>query len=162
MIISTPVIWPIHNFPGDYLRLLPDWYVMFAHRNNLILKPETFCWLTQFGIIPIEDHMVEGIYQIPNFLAWAGRNLHRNIGLHEPSKSYLIPMVGRIHYPCCCWSSFHSTWIMCGICGSVGYADGEDLVQKMTRAMLHRGPDSEGCLSWDSSTWGCAGSKSLT
>ena len=36
MIISTPVIWPIHNFPGDYLRLLPDWYVMFAHRNNLI------------------------------------------------------------------------------------------------------------------------------
>ncbi len=36
---------------------------------------------------------------------------------------------------------------MCGICGSVGYADGEDLVQKMTRAMLHRGPDSEGCLN---------------
>ncbi len=88
MIISTPVIWPIHNFPGDYLRLLPDWYVMFAHRNNLILKPETFCWLTQFGIIPVEDHLVEGIYQIPNFLSMGRKK--------SPSKYWITRTVQKL------------------------------------------------------------------
>lgn len=33
---------------------------------------------------------------------------------------------------------------MCGICGSVGFPDGMDLVHRMNRAMVHRGPDSEG------------------
>ena len=36
---------------------------------------------------------------------------------------------------------------MCGICGSVGYTEGDVLVQVMTRAMMHRGPDSDGFLS---------------
>lgn len=33
---------------------------------------------------------------------------------------------------------------MCGICGSLGFREGSELVQKMTTAMLHRGPDSSG------------------
>lgn len=33
---------------------------------------------------------------------------------------------------------------MCGICGAVGFQDGQAMVRRMNRAMLHRGPDSEG------------------
>ena len=35
---------------------------------------------------------------------------------------------------------------MCGICGSIGIDHGGTLVRRMNRAMVHRGPDSEGYL----------------
>lgn len=37
---------------------------------------------------------------------------------------------------------------MCGICGVVGFDDGLSLVRRMNRAMIHRGPDSEGFLDY--------------
>jgi hypothetical protein len=54
LLVVTPSIWPIHNYPGDYNRLLPDWYVEFARRNNLKLAERHFCWLSQFGIETID------------------------------------------------------------------------------------------------------------
>jgi len=35
---------------------------------------------------------------------------------------------------------------MCGICGSVGFENGQSITRQMNRAMLHRGPDSAGFL----------------
>jgi len=53
LLVLTPSIWPIHNYPGDYTRLLPDWYREFAKRAGLELIERHFCWLSQFGIEPI-------------------------------------------------------------------------------------------------------------
>jgi len=53
LLVVTPSIWPIHNYPGDYNRLLPDWYREFAKRTGLELIEQHFCWLSQFGIEPI-------------------------------------------------------------------------------------------------------------
>jgi asparagine synthase (glutamine-hydrolysing) len=38
---------------------------------------------------------------------------------------------------------------MCGICGSVGFDDGVEVVRRMTGAMVHRGPDTAGYLTRD-------------
>lgn len=87
IVVSTPVIWPIHNFPGDFVRLLPDWYLEFARQNQLMLKPETFCWLSSFGLKPISSEQNNNQVQIPNFLNsgqakspiryWISRFAHR-------------------------------------------------------------------------------------
>jgi hypothetical protein len=53
LLVVTPSIWPIHNYPGDYNRLLPDWYCEFASRGNLRLVEGYFSWLSQFGVEPI-------------------------------------------------------------------------------------------------------------
>jgi SAM-dependent methyltransferase len=50
LLVVTPSVWPIHNYPGDFNRLLPDWYAAFAKRNNLNLLSEHFCWLSEFGM----------------------------------------------------------------------------------------------------------------
>src|ERR1022692_4359086 len=42
LIVLTPAIWPLHNYPGDYNRLLPDWYREFASRRNLKLDERLF------------------------------------------------------------------------------------------------------------------------
>jgi SAM-dependent methyltransferase len=54
LLVVTPSIWPIHNFPRDFNRMLPDWYREFARRTGLDLPESLFCWLSQFGIEPIE------------------------------------------------------------------------------------------------------------
>jgi len=53
LLVLTPSIWPIHNYPGDYNRLLPDWYREFAKRRNLQLADRLFSWISEFGIEPI-------------------------------------------------------------------------------------------------------------
>ena len=53
----TPSVWPIHNYPGDYTRLLPDWYRAFARCNAVTLIDDHFCWLSQFGIEVIGDEL---------------------------------------------------------------------------------------------------------
>jgi SAM-dependent methyltransferase len=33
VVVVTPSMWPVHNFPRDCQRLLPDWYVTYAERR---------------------------------------------------------------------------------------------------------------------------------
>jgi len=33
IVTVTPAMWPVHNYPRDCQRLLPDWYVTFAERR---------------------------------------------------------------------------------------------------------------------------------
>ncbi len=49
----APVVWPVHRFPKDYHRLLPDWYETFAAVHGLTLHRSTFCWVSEFGITPV-------------------------------------------------------------------------------------------------------------
>lgn len=59
LLVLTPSIWPIHSYPGDYNRLLPDWYKTFARRNSLQLLDEHFCWLSPFGIERVHSNGAE-------------------------------------------------------------------------------------------------------
>ena len=49
---------------------------------------------------------------------------------------------------------------MCGICGFVdgrGLDSGApDLLKRMTRTLIHRGPDDEASISMDKPPWECA------
>lgn len=82
LLVVAPSIWPIHSYPRDYNRLLPDWYREFAMRTGLELIEQHFCWLSQFGIEPIA---VDG--SLPTYLSrkdqvskiryWVSRVTHK-------------------------------------------------------------------------------------
>lgn len=42
MVVLTPAIWPLHNFPMDAWRLLPNFYEEYARRRNLVLLDDSF------------------------------------------------------------------------------------------------------------------------
>jgi SAM-dependent methyltransferase len=50
LLVVTPAIWPLHNYPGDFVRLLPNWYETFAKNHGVKLLEQSFCWLSEFGI----------------------------------------------------------------------------------------------------------------
>jgi hypothetical protein len=81
LLVVTPAIWPVHNYPGDYNRLLPDWYRQFAELHHLKLIDEYFCWLSQFGIDPIASLQNE----FPTY---------RSRGLSDSTPRYWISRLG--------------------------------------------------------------------
>jgi len=63
IIFVTPAVWPLHNFPIDSCRLLPDWYRRFAATRNLVLDEELFSYLT-----------ADGFYKIAKFVSSNGQD----------------------------------------------------------------------------------------
>ena len=57
LLISTPVMWPIHGYPSDFHRPLPNFYEEFAKRYNFEIFPEYFQYL---GFGPISNYRGEG------------------------------------------------------------------------------------------------------
>lgn len=45
IITATPCVWPIHSFPMDYCRLLPDWYRKYGERAGLRLLEDHFVFI---------------------------------------------------------------------------------------------------------------------
>lgn len=46
-IIITPAVWPLHNFPIDCWRILPQFYVEYAKRRGLTILDGTFQYIGQ-------------------------------------------------------------------------------------------------------------------
>lgn len=97
LIVLTPSIWPIHNYPSDYNRILPDWYREFASRHELRFVDGLFSWLSEFGIEPIASDEPEfPTYRSRKSRASAARYWKSRIG-HRLLNSY-----GRSHWATHC------------------------------------------------------------
>jgi SAM-dependent methyltransferase len=81
LLVVVPSTWQLHNFPGDYTRLLPHWFEVFAGRFDLELKDDLFCWLSPFGITPIRSLLSNGEYVFPTY---------RNVGKEQTPVRYWI------------------------------------------------------------------------
>jgi hypothetical protein len=83
LLVVVPSVWPIHNYPGDYNRLLPDWYSAVAKRHGLNLVPDLFCWLSQFGIERISSFepdlptYISRRNKLPQSRYWLSRIAHK-------------------------------------------------------------------------------------
>ena len=45
LLISTPIMWPIHGYPSDFHRPLPNFYEEFARRYKFEILPKSFEYL---------------------------------------------------------------------------------------------------------------------
>ena len=73
LVTVTPCAWPIHRYPLDCSRLLPDWYRRFAATRGLVLDEETFRYV---GFGPVREFRSSGGEErLPP--AATGRELYR-------------------------------------------------------------------------------------
>jgi hypothetical protein len=52
IVLISPVIWPIHHYPIDCLRLLPDFYREYAHRRGMTIAKGTFQYISSKTPLP--------------------------------------------------------------------------------------------------------------
>ncbi|HEU4662457.1 MAG TPA: methyltransferase domain-containing protein [Dokdonella sp.] len=80
LVVVTPAVWPIHRFPIDCYRLLPDFYVRYAQRRGLSLDQR---WFEYIGRGRVHDHPdASGDAGLPapvqtRFRRWRSRVVHR-------------------------------------------------------------------------------------
>ena len=61
--IVTPSIWPLHNYPMDTWRILPNLYEEYARRKSLILDRESFEYVGKGAVEKFRDG--SGNYKYP-------------------------------------------------------------------------------------------------
>lgn len=49
----SPAVWELHDYPADYWRPMPDFYLEFGRRNNLLMIQGTFEWLVGDQHFPV-------------------------------------------------------------------------------------------------------------
>ncbi|HEY6940482.1 class I SAM-dependent methyltransferase [Dokdonella sp.] len=80
LVVVTPAVWPIHRYPIDCYRLLPDFYVRYAQRRGLSLDQR---WFEYVGRGRVHDHVdASGDPGLPaplqtGFGRWRSRIVHR-------------------------------------------------------------------------------------
>ena len=62
--VLTPAVWPLHSYPVDAYRLLPNFYETYAQRRSIEMDPDTFQYV---GIGKVHDHRwPSGEYRFPD------------------------------------------------------------------------------------------------
>jgi SAM-dependent methyltransferase len=95
IVTLTPCMWPIHNYPIDCVRLLPDWYREYARRRKSVrLREKSFHYV---GLGPIANYATGHEPRLPG--PWRGRyqeiyskavhKLFNTTGRTQWSKSHL-------------------------------------------------------------------------
>jgi SAM-dependent methyltransferase len=67
ILVVVPSIWPLHDYPRDYVRLMPHWFETVETRFNLRLHRDAFCWLSDYGISQIKDDTRDKTYSFPRY-----------------------------------------------------------------------------------------------
>jgi SAM-dependent methyltransferase len=79
LITATPTVFPIHNYPIDVYRLLPDFYTEFARHEKISMVPDYFRFM---GYGPIADYTRDGLISYPkpwrnSLQEWRSRITHK-------------------------------------------------------------------------------------
>jgi len=80
VVIATPCVWPIHNYPIDCCRLLPDWYRQYARYSSTILLDTHFVFIGYGKVDDYREHGVDHFPKHPGLIGLAGirsRIIHR-------------------------------------------------------------------------------------
>lgn len=99
LLVVAPSVWGLHDYPKDYVRLMPHWYEEFADRFGLNVIRKYFVFISEFGIIPIDSLTAGTQYNLPNYLNsarkmspqryWTSRIIHRLFNTY--GRSHRLP-----------------------------------------------------------------------
>jgi len=91
LVVLTPAIWPLHNFPMDAWRVLPNFYEEYSKRRGMTLLNEHFEYV---GFGPVKDYRnADTTYALPppcesEFRRIASRVIHKVFNTFGRSMSH--------------------------------------------------------------------------
>lgn len=94
IVTVTPAVWPLHNFPVDVCRLLPDWHRWFAESRGLGLDDENFRYVGYGRVSEFRSPDGRDCFPVPGFgrpaYRYRSRLIHRAFntfgrGMAQPS-----------------------------------------------------------------------------
>jgi hypothetical protein len=80
IVMITPCVWPIHNYPIDCCRLLPDWYRQYASYSKSVLLDTHFIFI---GYGRVDSYRNNGVDQFPRHPSLIGLSGMRSRLVHR-------------------------------------------------------------------------------
>ena len=80
LVLLTPAVWPLHSFPFDSWRVLPDFYREYARRRGMRLLNEYFEYVGVGKVEEFRDKQGHPSFPPPSSQPWRllfGRAVHR-------------------------------------------------------------------------------------
>jgi SAM-dependent methyltransferase len=65
VVVITPTVWQLHDFPADYWRPLPDFYFEFAERHHMRVLAGSSYWILDGTQIPLTELGTESQKLLP-------------------------------------------------------------------------------------------------
>ncbi len=100
-VVVGPAVWQLHDFPKDYWRPMPDFFIEFAERNGFELLNEGLMWLVSGKTIPVSNFSLGPQKKLPSISrpgvleVWGPTRSYWSRGVHA-----LLRTFGReTHYP---------------------------------------------------------------
>lgn len=89
--VVTPAVWQLHDYPADYWRPMPDFYIEYAQRNGLSLPDEGFMWISAAKLFPISAFVDGKQKLLPAYengsLLWGSRAALWSRAVHKVART---------------------------------------------------------------------------
>ena len=93
LVVLTPAVWPLHSYPIDTWRILPDFYEQYARRKDMNLLRDHFDFVGFGPVDAFRDASGAASFPPPASTAWKriiGRSVHKAFntfgrGMFQPS-----------------------------------------------------------------------------
>jgi hypothetical protein len=89
VVIAGPTVLQLHDYPRDYWRPMPDFFLEFADRHSLEIPSETLMWLTNGEVFSLDRFSRGSQKQLPSysrpgvFQVWGKRRAYWSRGIHK-------------------------------------------------------------------------------
>jgi SAM-dependent methyltransferase len=102
LVVAGPTVWELHDFPADYWRPMPDFFLEFARRHDCEIPADGLRWIVLDRLIEITTLTRDGQKLLPSThtarsvwgptRALRSRVLHR--AAHTVGRDLFFPYVG--------------------------------------------------------------------
>jgi len=88
MVVVGPAVWQLHDYPKDYWRPMPDFFLEFGERHGHEVPVDLMMWLVEEQAIPVSRFSLENQKQLPCisrpgvFEVWGRRRAYWSRGAH--------------------------------------------------------------------------------
>jgi SAM-dependent methyltransferase len=102
LIVAGPTVWDLHDFPADYWRPMPDFFLEFAQRHDCDIPTEGLRWIVLGRLIEVTTLTRDGQKLLPSVhtarTVWGSARTLRSRLLHRGGHTYgrdlFFPYVG--------------------------------------------------------------------
>ncbi|HVE47581.1 MAG TPA: methyltransferase domain-containing protein [Acidimicrobiales bacterium] len=88
IVVVGPAVWQLHDYPKDYWRPMPDFFLEFGHRNAFEVPFDLMMWIVEEQVIPVSRFSLQEQKQLPCisrpgvFEVWGKRRAYWSRGVH--------------------------------------------------------------------------------
>lgn len=65
-VVVGPVVWQLHDYPRDFWRPMPDFFIEFADRNGFEVVPDSLMWTVAGKLVQVDKLTVAGQKKLPS------------------------------------------------------------------------------------------------